>query len=153
MSLELNTLTVQSSALTSGETSSYSLVRTALDRAKKKSHLNAFVSLDDEAVIAQAKASDSRRKSGKPLSAIDGIPIAVKDNYLTQDSPTTACSDALPLETANVDATVVANLRRAGAIIFGKTNMHEWAYGATNTTSTSGPTRNPYNPDHITGGR
>ncbi len=149
---QLDTVTEQSAALVSGETTSSSLARTALERAEKNSHLNAFVCLNPDHILTQAQAADKRRESGKPLSPIDGVPIAIKDNYLTKDYPTTACSGARPLEPDNVDATIVANLRKAGAVIFGKTNMHEWAYGATNTTSTSGPTRNPHNPDHMTGG-
>ncbi|MDX8464694.1 amidase [Mesorhizobium sp. VK23B] len=128
------------------------LAERALARAGECAGLNAFVALDAAHVLRQAAEADARRSRGSPASPIDGVPIAVKDNYLTIDYPTTACSRALPLEPAGVDATIVANLRRAGAIIFGKTNMHEWAYGATNATSSFGPTRNPRNPDHITGG-
>lgn len=149
---ELDSATAQAKALENGRTTSSGLARRALDRATEKAELNAFVALDRDTVLDQAKASDARRSAGRPLSPIDGLPIAVKDNYLTQDFPTTACSKALPRATAGIDATVVANLRAAGAVIFGKTNMHEWAFGATNTTSTIGPTRNPHNTDHITGG-
>ncbi|MBY6059783.1 amidase, partial [Leisingera daeponensis] len=124
----------------------------SLERAAQLADLNAFVTIDEEIVIAQAKAATLRRHKGKPLSPIDGVPIAIKDNYLTKDYPTTACSHALPLEPEGKDATVVANLRAAGAVIFGKTNMHEWAFGATNTTSSIGATRNPHNHEHITGG-
>lgn len=128
------------------------LARRSLDRARSCSALNAFVSLDDELVMSQAEAASRRWQSGSRLSPIDGIPIAVKDNYLTRDFPTTACSNARPLEPDDIDATIVANLRAAGAVIFGKTNMHEWAYGATNTTSSIGASRNPHNQEHITGG-
>ncbi|NKJ40299.1 amidase [Rhizobium sp. SG570] len=152
MQTETETLTQQIAALRSGAISSTFLVERALDRAVRFKALNAFVALEPAHVISQAKAADVRRAEGRALSVLDGIPIAVKDNYLTQDYPTTACSRALPLEPAGMDATVVANLRSAGAVIFGKTNMHEWAYGATNSTSSFGPTRNPHNPDRITGG-
>jgi len=142
----------QIAALGRGDTSARSLAEAALARAHVLNALNAFVALDPEKVLAAADASDGRRAAGLTLGPLDGIPIAVKDNYLTRDYPTTACSDALPLEPPGVDATLVARLREGGAVIFGKTNMHEWAYGATNTTSRFGPTRNPCNPDHITGG-
>ncbi len=148
----IQTLTQQIAALESGATTSAELVASALECAAANADLNAFVALDPQNSMRQAKAADDRRKAGKALSAIDGAPIAVKDNYLTEDYPTTACSNALPLEPAGRDATIVANLRRAGAVIFGKTNMHEWAYGATNSTSSFGPTRNPHNRDRITGG-
>lgn len=139
-------------ALAEGQQTPISLAEQSLERATQLADLNAFVAIDENIVIAQAKAASLRRKRGQPLSPIDGVPIAVKDNYLTRDYPTTACSDAAPLEPSGQDATIVANLRAAGAIIFGKTNMHEWAYGATNTTSNIGVTRNPHNSDHITGG-
>lgn len=139
-------------ALARGEQTPVSLAQHALERAHQQTNLNAFASLDPDIVMAQAKAASLRYKRGTPLSPIDGIPIAIKDNYLTKDYPTTACSNAAPLEPAGMDATIVANLRAAGAVIFGKTNMHEWAYGATNDTSNIGATRNPHNPDHITGG-
>lgn len=148
----LESLVAQSKALASGSVTSLSLAQRSINLAKVHSHLNAIVSLDVECVLSQARASNLRRKEGKPLSPIDGIPLAIKDNYLTKDYPTTACSNAKPLEHGNIDATVVSNLRAAGALIFAKTNMHEWAYGATNTTSTIGPTLNPHNHDHITGG-
>lgn len=152
MKIENETLLDQSYALKSGSKTSVSIAERALDRAAQNVHLNAFVTLDREVILRQATAADDRRSRGKSLGPIDGIPIAVKDNYLTQDFPTTACSGARPLEPSGVDSTIVANLRAAGAVIFGKTNMHEWAFGATNTTSSIGLTRNPHNPEYITGG-
>lgn len=145
-------LTQQIAALAEGSVTASSLAKRSLEMAKQFTALNAFAALDESLVLAQAEAATLRRKQGRPLSPIDGIPIAIKDNYLTKDYPTTACSDATPLEPKDVDATVVANLRAAGAIIFAKTNMHEWAYGATNNTSNIGVTRNPHNLEHITGG-
>jgi aspartyl-tRNA(Asn)/glutamyl-tRNA(Gln) amidotransferase subunit A len=142
----------QIAALADGSRTASSLAEAALGRAKAFADLNAFVALDEPIVMRQAKAADERRRLRRPLSPIDGIPIAVKDNYLTRDYPTTACSNALPSAASGQDATVVANLRNAGAIVFGKTNMHEWAYGATNSTSSFGPTRNPHDKARITGG-
>ncbi len=147
-----DSLSDQVAALANGHTTPVALAERALDRAYAMSDLNAFVAIDTQIVMAQAEAADRRRRANSPLSPIDGIPIAVKDNYLTCDYPTTACSNATPLEPTDMDATVVRNLRDAGAVIFGKTNMHEWAYGATNSTSRFGPTKNPHNLDHITGG-
>lgn len=145
-------LSEQIAVLAKGSATPLFLAERALARAARHADLNAFVALDETIVLSQAEAATRRRRAGACLSPIDGVPIAVKDNYLTGDYATTACSDAAPLEPAGVDATLVANLRAAGAIVFGKTNMHEWAYGATNTTSNIGVTRNPHNPDHITGG-
>lgn len=150
--MQTETLTQQITALHQGTVSASFLAERALQRARSLESLNAFVALEPAHILAQAKAADERRKQGRALSLLDGVPIAIKDNYLTQDYPTTACSGALPLEPAGTDATIVANLRSAGVVIFGKTNMHEWAYGATNSTSRFGPTRNPHNLNHITGG-
>jgi len=145
-------LTELVAALAEGRCTPTSLAMQSLKRASALADLNSFVAIDEGIVMAQANAATNRRKNDQALSPIDGIPIAVKDNYLTREYPTTACSDAAPLCSAGEDATVVANLRAAGAVIFGKTNMHEWAYGATNTTSNAGVTRNPHNVKHITGG-
>ena len=152
MTKALESLTEQAQALAQGRTTAQALAVSALQAAEEHKALNAFVALDPDLVLAQARASDMRRENNMVASPLDGLPIAVKDNYLTRDYPTTACSEAQPAEPGGVDATIIANLRRAGAVIFGKTNMHEWAYGATNTTSSFGITRNPHNPDHITGG-
>lgn len=142
----------QIKSLSDGIETACSLAEKALDCAEQHLQLNAFVALDRTVILAQATAADARRQAGQTLSDLDGVPIAVKDNYLTRDFPTTACSHALPSEPENTDATIITNLRKAGAVIFGKTNMHEWAYGATNTVSSFGMTRNPRNINHITGG-
>jgi len=152
MTKQIESLTDMIAALAEGTQTPLSLAERSLERAAQRVDLNAFAALDEDIVMAQAEAANRRRLQGSALSAIDGISIAIKDNYLTKDYPTTACSNARPLEPSGHDATIVANLRSAGAVIFGKTNMHEWAYGATNTTSNIGPTRNPHNTNHITGG-
>lgn len=152
MKKENESLSQQIAELADGTVTSTELAKRSLDLATQFAELNAFASLNEQIVLAQADAATLRRKQGRHLSPVDGVPIAVKDNYLTQDYPTTACSDATPLEPSGIDATIVANLRAAGAVIFAKTNMHEWAYGATNNTSNIGVTRNPHNLDHITGG-
>ncbi|UVC12212.1 amidase (plasmid) [Rhizobium sp. TH2] len=152
MTIAHDSMSSQIAALADGSRTASSLAEAALGRAKAFSDLNAFVAVDEPIVMRQARAADQRRRLGRRLSPIDGIPIAVKDNYLTIDYPTTACSNALPFEPSGEDATVVANLRRAGAVVLGKTNMHEWAYGATNSTSSFGATRNPHDRNRITGG-
>lgn len=152
MDRSCDSLTDLIAALESEEDTPVALAERCLTLAANHSALNAFAALDQDIVMAQAKAANLRRKRGETLSPIDGIPIAIKDNFLTRDYPTTACSNAAPLEPAGADATIVANLRAAGAVIFAKTNMHEWAYGATNAKSNIGVTRNPHNLDHITGG-
>ncbi|MCE2519930.1 MAG: amidase [Alphaproteobacteria bacterium] len=120
--------------------------------ASVRDTINAHVALDEGKVLAEARALDDMREGGVVAGPLHGIPVAIKDNFWTRDYPTTACSRVLADSPAGIDATVVGRLRAAGAIIFGKTNMHEWAYGATNTSSAFGPVRNPWNPDHISGG-
>lgn len=142
----------QIKCLAEGCETACSLAEKALVKADQLKELNAFVVLNRETIMAQAEASDARRREKRCLSILDGVPIAVKDNYLTRDFPTTACSFALPEISPNEDATIVESLRNAGVVIFGKTNMHEWAYGATNSVSSYGITSNPHNRLHITGG-
>jgi aspartyl-tRNA(Asn)/glutamyl-tRNA(Gln) amidotransferase subunit A len=113
---------------------------------------NAFIAFDAEKVLARASTLDALRATGKTTGVLSGIPLAVKDNYLTVDFPTTAGSRVYDANPPKSDARAVALLREAGAIVLGKTNMHEWAYGATNKISAKGPTRNPWNTKHITGG-
>jgi aspartyl-tRNA(Asn)/glutamyl-tRNA(Gln) amidotransferase subunit A len=152
MSVQPATLSEQVELLKSGKVTAVELADHALMKASETKKHNAFVALDRDAVLEAAYQSDVRRKRAETYSDIDGVPIAVKDNYLTSDYPTTACSSKDSLFPNQIDATVVMNLRKAGAVIFGKTNMHEWAYGATNKVSAYGPTLNPHNPDFITGG-
>jgi aspartyl-tRNA(Asn)/glutamyl-tRNA(Gln) amidotransferase subunit A len=113
---------------------------------------NAFIAADAERALARASTLDALRGTGKTMGVLSGIPLAVKDNYLTLDFPTTAGSRVYDANPPKSDARAVALLREAGAIVLGKTNMHEWAYGATNKISAKGPTRNPWNTQHITGG-
>lgn len=152
MKIKNNSLSDNVSALAAGEVNAVTLATRALEAAENFTELNAIVSLNPSQVLAQAAISDQRRAQGMQLSSIDGIPIAVKDNFLTKDYPTTACSNTQPLKFQFQDATIVSNLRGAGAIIFAKTNMHEWAFGATNSNSNIGPTCHPYNKKYITGG-
>ena len=129
------------------------LVRSCLNQIEAaQSSTNAFVTFNAEWALEQAQAFDTQAANGQFAGPLHGIPVAVKDNYWTADFPTTACSQVHQGKPNGMDATVVAKLRGAGAIIIGKTNMHEWAYGATNEVSSCGPTRNPWNNDHITGG-
>ena len=132
---------------------SVDLVEACLNQIERvQAATNAFVVFDKERALEQARALDDQAMNGLFAGRLHGIPIGVKDNFWTNDFPTTACSKVHQGKPVGMDATAVARLRAAGAIIVGKTNMHEWAYGATNHVSANGPTRNPWNTDHITGG-
>ena len=114
--------------------------------------INAFLTLDVERSRADAQRAESEILRGRIRSPLHGIPIAIKDNIWTAGLRTTAGSkimaDFVPVE----DATVVRRLRRAGAVILGKTNMSEFAYGATNNNPHYGATRNPWDLERTTGG-
>ncbi|MEP7347747.1 MAG: amidase family protein, partial [Gemmatimonadaceae bacterium] len=113
--------------------------------------LNAMIRLNPNA-RREALALDRERRDGHVRGPMHGIPIVLKDNYATSDQPTSAGSLALATMQTPFDADVVRRLREAGAVILGKTNMHELAAGITSISSLGGQTRNPYDPLRCPGG-
>jgi len=112
-----------------------------------------FFSVDKDDLLAQATASSARWARGEPLSVLDGVPVPVKDEMDQIGHPTTAGSLVMDQQRrATRDATVVARLRQAGALLVGKTNMQELGAGATGLNVPRGTPRNPWNPEHHTGG-
>jgi aspartyl-tRNA(Asn)/glutamyl-tRNA(Gln) amidotransferase subunit A len=135
------------SALRSGELLSTVLVENALDRmAALNDKLEAFVSVAQDA-LAQAAAADAELRGGHWRGWLHGVPVAVKDNYFTRDMPTRAGTEAQGISFPQEDAAVVTRLRAAGAIIIGKTRMHEFAWG--NVTP---PSKNPWDLTRVPGG-
>jgi Asp-tRNA(Asn)/Glu-tRNA(Gln) amidotransferase A subunit family amidase len=114
--------------------------------------LRAFIAVNREDVLKQAREASQRFKAGKPLSIFDGVPVAVKDEMDMVPYSTTVGTSFLGVSPAKEDATVVARLRHAGAVLVGKTNMHEIGINVTGLNPHHGTTRNPYNPAHFTGG-
>lgn len=134
-----------------GEFSAIEYVQAMLERNREVAHLNAVVCLDEQSVLESAKQRDrQRRDNGNP--ELLGAPLLLKDNINTANLPTTGCTPALKGHVPPADAPVAGLLLDAGAVIFGKSNMHELAFGVTNNNPTFGPARNPYNPDLIPGG-
>ncbi len=120
--------------------------------------LNAYITVTAELALAQAKKAESElfaprgRKGHRDRGPLHGIPISLKDNIYTAGIRTTAGSKILKDFIPKEDAGVVGQLRRAGAVLLGKTNMHEFAYGVTSNNPHYGPVRNPWDLSRISGG-
>jgi Asp-tRNA(Asn)/Glu-tRNA(Gln) amidotransferase A subunit family amidase len=130
-----------------GVVSAEQLVRACLDRvAAIDADVRAWAFLDPEHALAQARAADELRMSGRPLGPLHGVPVGIKDIFDTADMPTEHGSVLYEGRTPSRDAAVVARLRAAGAVIMGKTVTTEFANRA------PGKTRNPHHPGHTPGG-
>jgi Asp-tRNA(Asn)/Glu-tRNA(Gln) amidotransferase A subunit family amidase len=114
--------------------------------------LRPFLAVNEGDVIQQARASAERWKDKKPLSVLDGVPVAVKDEVDMVPYPTTVGTKFFGKAPAKQDATAVVRLRAAGALLLGKANMHEIGINPDGLNVNFGSTRNPYNPKHDTGG-
>ncbi|MBE6553746.1 MAG: Asp-tRNA(Asn)/Glu-tRNA(Gln) amidotransferase subunit GatA [Ruminococcaceae bacterium] len=140
-------------ALKRGEYSSCELTRAYLAHiAAVDSSIGAFLTVDTEGAMRQARASDERRMRGEPLGALDGIPYAIKDNFCTRGLRTTAASRMLSDFVPPYDATVVSRLRDAGCVLLGKLNLDEFAMGSSGEESAFGAVRNPHDLRCVTGG-
>src|SRR3954466_7899745 len=138
--------------LNSGAVTSEELVRSRLDRSEALKRLNAFVHLEAEGVLRQARAIDDRRRRGEPPGPLAGVPVAIKDVLCVEGEPTTCGSRMLANFRPPYDATVIAKLKAADAVLIGKTNMDEFAMGGSNENSAFFPTRNPWDTTRIPGG-
>ena len=138
-------------ALKAKKVSSLELTQAFLDRISKYKDLNAFITLDPERSLAQAKAADTLLAQGQG-SALTGIPIAQKDIFCADGWRTTCGSRMLSNFVAPYDATVIERFNKAGAVCLGKTNMDEFAMGSSNETSYYGPVKNPWDTQAVPGG-
>jgi mandelamide amidase len=154
--LDALTATQAAADLCAGKVTSKALTTAALARAKAKADLNAFITLDEAGAMKAAAAFDARRKKGA-CKALGGVPIVIKDNIEAAGLPASAGTPALKGFVPKKDAPVAAKLRAAGAIIIGKTNMHELAFGisgynAAFKTGAEPGVRNAYDATKIAGG-
>ena len=140
-------------ALADGAITSVELTQAHLDQITAvDSQVKAFLHVDKEGALAQAKAVDEKRKKGEKLSPLAGIPLALKDVLAQRGVPTTAGSKILQGWRPPYDSTVVTKLKDAGVVILGKTNMDEFAMGSSTENSGYGPTFNPWDLTRTPGG-
>src|SRR4029077_2118579 len=139
-------------AMRNGDMKAEDYSRALLDRARAVANLNAFRTLDREMVLQAAQSMDKARAAGRPLGMLHGLPIPVKDSVNTKDLPTSNGTRALRDFKAKDDAAVLKPLLSQGAIVMGKTNLHELSLGWTSNNATFGAVRNPYDPQRVPGG-
>ena len=140
-------------ALSAGEITSVELTQAHLDQiAKVDSEVHAFLHVDREGALSQARDVDEKRKSGEKMSPLSGVPLALKDVLTQKGIPTTCGSKMLEGWRPPYDSTVVTRLKENGIVILGKTNMDEFAMGSSTENSAYGPTHNPWDLTRIPGG-
>jgi aspartyl-tRNA(Asn)/glutamyl-tRNA(Gln) amidotransferase subunit A len=153
--LDLNTLTIPGvrSAIAEGRTSAVALAEAFYAKINSEDgDVHAYLTLSRERALAQAERVDGMAKRGEPLPPLAGVPVAIKDVLLTRGVRSTAGSKILQHFFPPYDATAVARLEAAGAVILGKTNCDEFAMGSSNENSAYGPVRNPRDKERVPGG-
>ena len=151
--LHFKTITQLAAMLAAGETTSVAITQAVIDRtAAVETRVKAFLSSEPEDALSQAKASDERRAAGKSLGPLEGIPIGIKDTLAVKDQPLRCASKMLENYISPFDATCITKLREAGAVIWGRLNMDEFAMGSSTENSAYQTTSNPWNLETIPGG-
>ena len=151
----LNQLTIKqaSEKLVAGEITSANIVKDCLEKIEKRDKdINAYLTLLSAEAKKAAEESDRRYAKGERRGPIDGLPMAIKDNIVMKEDKTTAASKILENFSSSYEATVISKLRKAGAIIIGKTNLDEFAMGSSTENSAFGPTKNPLDQSRVPGG-
>jgi aspartyl-tRNA(Asn)/glutamyl-tRNA(Gln) amidotransferase subunit A len=153
MSLLRHSATQLLAKLDSREISSVSLTEAHLDQIERHdSRVRAFLRVDRQRALERAADVDARRRAGKPLGRLAGLPVAIKDLLCTAGEPTTCGSRMLENFVPPYDATVIARLKAADAVLIGKTNMDEFAMGGSTENSAFQRTANPWDLERIPGG-
>ncbi len=153
MSLVRQTATELLAMLDAGQTTSTELTQAFLHQIDSQDgQVNAFLRYDAEAALARAAEIDARRRAGKPLGRLAGLPVAIKDLLCTAGEETTCASRMLENFKPPYDATVIGKLKAADAVLIGKTNMDEFAMGGSTENSAFKKTANPWDLSRIPGG-
>ena len=150
---DITTISELSQRLRRKEVSPVEITRACLERIEKLNpELNAFITVTAESALAEARAAEAEIARGEWRGLLHGVPVALKDLIDTAGVRTTSASALHKDRVPEQDASVVQRLRRAGAVIVGKNNLHEFAYGGSSLVSYFGDTHNPWDHDRITGG-
>ena len=136
-------------AISQGDITAEDYAGALLDQTAALGHLNAFISLDADQVRTDARAADLARAKNGDVGPLHGVPLALKDNIDVAGMTTTGGTPGLKDHRPASDAPVTTALTAAGAIVLGKANMHELAFGTTTNNDAFGPARNPYDPERI----
>jgi len=151
--MSLPTITETSTQIRAGSLSPVDVVSACLAKLDElQPTLNAFITVLADQALGAARDTEREIKAGRWLGPLHGIPIAIKDFYDTAGIKTTAAFKPFATRVPKKDAVALAQLKRAGAIVIGKTNMHELGMGTTSLVSAFGPVKNPLNPHYIAGG-
>jgi Asp-tRNA(Asn)/Glu-tRNA(Gln) amidotransferase A subunit family amidase len=148
----LDYTTAYRSGATTPETIAERILAAFTESQSNDPSMNIFIAWMKDDLMTQARAATERIRSGNPLSIMDGVPVPVKDELDMLPFGTTVGTSFLGKTPAEQDSTVVARMRAAGALLIGKCNMHEIGIGVTGQNPHHGTVRNPYNPNHHTGG-
>ena len=149
----IDSLLEAATALRDGKVSSAELTRESLAAIERlQPRLNYFLAMMGEAAMDRARQLDEELRRGHRRGLLHGVPVAVKDVFCTKGVKTTCGSLLFADHVPDYDAAVVEKLQEAGAVIVGKTHMHELAYGVTSNNPHFGPVRNPWNVSHVPGG-
>jgi Asp-tRNA(Asn)/Glu-tRNA(Gln) amidotransferase A subunit family amidase len=146
------TASAAATAIRDGSLTAQGYAAALLSRSREQAHLNAFITLQPDVVLEAAAKADQQRKAGEAMGPLHGVPIGIKDSMCTSDMPTSIGTHVLATFRPRKDAVVVAALRAAGAILFGKNNLVEMSYGLTGVNEHHGQAKNPYDKGRVTGG-